>query len=261
MLLQQSAKTFEHDFKEISLYFNAVLFGVVALLVCINLFLASRSRRCKNCLLVMLLLCMLFNALCVCATSIAQLLDKTLVYANGLHKAADSSCILICSTTIVLVAANTRLIVDPAVYFDNGEKLDRAMKFRRKLFFASFLAAIIVFAIEVGQAMARDAIKKVEEWTMLVLRAVFLVTWICSFIRLYRTVNEVIKMRPKQKLFRLHGALLVIYLIFGGTAVFSKQMNSVTWQGIGILLTDVGSVVEQILFFLVVDLMLPLLEA
>lgn len=49
-------------------------------------------------------------------------------------------------------------------------------------------------------------------------------------------------------------------MIVGGIATFSKQAESSIWMGVDYILIDAASVLGQVAFFLVVDLMLPLLD-
>lgn len=114
---------FQADSRRISLYFLTILFGLVALLACINLFLAFRSLRCQNCTVVLLLTCMLVNALCVCVAAIYQLSKTPLPYVMAAHQAANALCLLICAMTYILVAFNARLLVDAGVYFANKARL------------------------------------------------------------------------------------------------------------------------------------------
>ena len=49
-------------------------------------------------------------------------------------------------------------------------------------------------------------------------------------------------------------------MIVGGIVAFSRQAESTVWKGVDDIMIDVASVIGHVAFFLVVDLMLPLLE-
>ena len=199
---------------------------MVALLACINLFLAFRSLRCQNCTVVLLLTCMLINALCVCVAAIYQLNKTPLPYVMAAHQAANTLCLLICAMTYILVAFNARLLVDAGVYFANKARLENAAGVRCKVWFASGIVAVMVIAVtfcffKVAKYGGPSPWKAIGVWTLPVLRTIFILAWGLSLVSLYRIVQKTGKLKPKKHLFRFHCTMLTLYLIVGGLAAYA----------------------------------------
>ena len=165
---------------------------------------------------------MLINALCICTVSVSQLRQKTLPYATALHKATDTICLLICAMTFLLIVSNTRLLVDTQVYFDNKAKLDHAASIRLKLFLASALVSIVVIAIELSRESGPKIMQTIGTWAIPALRAIFILTWVWKLVSLHRILEQVEKLSPKNKQFKLQGTLLASYMIIGGLAAYTR---------------------------------------
>ena len=169
------------------------------------------------------------------------------------------------------VATEITYLLDKKIYMDNEDTL-QSFELKKKCLLLAYLGNFLFLMIAGGVfvfLMLKFPIKGngYMRLTQFLIQTVYLAIWTYSLASLYSDIKSAQDLIPKMKVFKLHFALLLIYLIslFGFTLCFELAMTinkSSNHYTILLIISQIlqitKNLVEAITFFVVIFMMLPM---
>ena len=219
---ENSAERFQNGTVVFSIYYLFALFGVTTLGSLHGIYLMQLSQGWRNYTLLALLLMIFGQAVGYLLMNYWWNLKydwKPVPILTALILVFDLEIHWLISKTYLKVAFDTKQLLDPDVYFKNEKKMSGIDRFRWRLKVANVLVHLTAIGIFLSILLSLLQIApfwvyQLGNYTELALLTLFAGLWGWTLASLYRNVKNSRKLLPDKRVFKLHGGLLVFYLLF-----------------------------------------------
>lgn len=209
----------------ISLFSLEITGTLVAFAIMLN------TQGCRNYLLALLLLCILGYSSNALAWQIIILkTNKPSSILVAIYSAFEVLTHWLISHQYLQVSYETKYLLDIEVLLNDPVKIAEVGRFKKRMRLSHIPVVLLIVALSVLVYFGWQDIKQqtasvnycyiIGSYGLLSMIVVLTILWGRSLIKLYRDTQASEKLLPKKSIFKVHGTLLVLYLVFQSLDIY-----------------------------------------